>query len=191
MENMRTLTADTEAALWNQLTTDLHENDALLDYAVRLDQGGHTIFLAIDIDLGGGFEGGFESTTLLAPLAHDCALRFSIHEQNWMNELGKLLGLEDIELGYPAVDDAFIIKTNDPDALRAVLADEAIRALLLRHRDFRLTLGPNNDTLDGDICLAFTKDEALTDPEQLREAYQLVYSLLQAIGQPARAGQLA
>lgn len=45
-------------------------------------------------------------------------------------DLGKLVGLRDVEVGYPEFDDAFVIKASDEDKARALFANARIRELL-------------------------------------------------------------
>jgi hypothetical protein len=136
--------------------------------------------LDIDIDLGGGFESGSELTTFTARVPAQVALRFALHEQDWMHEIGKLLGLTDIELDDPEIDAAFMISTNDPATLHDLLANPELRQTLLRYRDLRLVLGPVGSDSD-EVVLEFSKDQALQEPAQLQEVYHLLLTLLQKI----------
>ena len=40
--------------------------------------------------------------------------------------MGKLLGMQDVEIGDPAFDDAFVIKGGDEQKLRKLLADPVL-----------------------------------------------------------------
>lgn len=188
MLTRHTFTAATEDALWQQVAADLRQDADPFEYAAELVQAGHVIHFSLDIDLGGGFESGFATTTFTAPILAPLPLRFALHEQDWLHELGKLLGLTDVELGDAELDATFIIKTNDADALRQLLLDTPdVRPTLLRYPAGRLTLAPAEATAP--LLLTFAIDEALTEPAQLREVYHLVYQLLQRlVPEPAAAG---
>ncbi|SNC68379.1 hypothetical protein SAMN06265337_2285 [Hymenobacter gelipurpurascens] len=181
MDTPRTFSADTEAALWQQVAADMAQEPDLLEYTANLQQNGHTIQLDIDIDMGGGFEGGYETTTFTAVVPRPVALRFALHEQDWIHELGKLLGLTDVELGYPELDAAYIITTNDKEALRALFSDPAIQQTLLKYQEMRLTLAPSHHEDDSELYLTFLKEQAILEPEQLQEIYHLLYTLLQQL----------
>ena len=185
METTRAFTGNTETELWQQVLADMGRQDDWLKYEAVLNQGGHQIHLDVDIDLGGGFEGGSESTTLTARVPSQVPLRFALHEQDWVHEMGKLLGLTDVELGDPEVDAAFIITTNDPATLHDLLVDPELRQTLLRYRDLRLTLGPARFGPDDELVLEFSKDTALVEPAQLQEVYHLMITLLQKIAPAA------
>jgi hypothetical protein len=182
MATIRRFSAPTEDALWQQVSTDLGQQPDLFEYRAQLLQGGYELELNIDIDLGGGFESGQATTTLTALVPGNPALRFALHEQEWVHELGKLLGLTDVELGDPALDAAFIITTNAPSALRHLLLQTPdARQMLLRYPTMRLALAPPSSEPDAPLHLTFALDAALTEPEELRAVYHLLLSLLEQI----------
>ncbi|ALD21710.1 hypothetical protein [Hymenobacter sp. DG25A] len=186
MNTVHTFSAETEDALWQQVAADIKLEEGLLEYNAQLIQNGYHIELDVDIDLGGGFEGGYETTTFTALVPNHTSLRFALHEQDWVHEIGKFLGLTDVELGDPELDAAFIITTNDTDALRRLLLpDPAVRQTLLRYQEFRLTLAPASHDADAEVYLTFSKDTALVEPEQLREVYHMLYTLLRQLSPPA------
>jgi hypothetical protein len=160
----------------------MSQQQDLFEYNADLVQGGYLVRLSIEIDLGGGFEGGFETTSFNCLVPTQTPLRFAMHEQDWVHEIGKLLGLTDIELGDPELDAAFIITTNSPDALRdLLLSDPTLRQIMLRHSKGRLALAPASEEPEAAVYLIFTKDAAIIDPVELREIYHLLISILQKV----------
>jgi hypothetical protein len=181
METIKSFSADTEEELWHLVAYDMANQKELLQYSAQLTQAGQPIYFDIDIDLGGGFEGGISSTTFMAPAPSHVALRFALHEQGFMDEVGKFFGMEDIELGYPDLDNAFIIKTNQPDTLKSLLADPTIHQLLLKHKSCELRLHDDADETGPETVLTFTKDEAILDISELRGIYSMLYLMLQKL----------
>lgn len=182
METTRTFSADSETALWQQVAADMSRQPDLFDYTANLHQNGYQMQLSLDIDLGGGFEGGFETTTFRAVVPGPTTLNFTLHEQDWVHELGKLLGLRDVELSDPDLDTAYIMTTNHPDQLRALLfSDPAVRETLLRYQELRLDLTTDPAAPEAGTVLTFTKEQALTDPTQLQEIYHMLLVLLQQL----------
>src|SRR4051794_7167734 len=57
-------------------------------------------------------------TRLRAPYVNPDGFRFTIYRKGSFSNLGKLLGMQDIEVGDPDFDEAFIIKGNDEDRVR-------------------------------------------------------------------------
>ena len=52
-------------------------------------------------------------TRMRAPYVNPEGFRFTIYRKGFFSDLGKLLGMQDIEVGDPEFDEAFIIKGND------------------------------------------------------------------------------
>ncbi len=61
---------------------------------------------------------------------HDITLEFVITQQDYLTNIGKYLGMQDIEIDDYAFDQAFIIKTNLPERFKDIF-DEEIRADLI------------------------------------------------------------
>ena len=57
-------------------------------------------------------------TRMRAPYINPEGFRFTIYRKNLFSDLGKFLGMQDIEVGYPEFDEAFIIKGNDESKVR-------------------------------------------------------------------------
>ena len=68
MQPQRIVTGTTEEEIWQQFSSDFDEDKAILEYQAVLDQSGRKIILDIDIDPGGGFEGGYPTTTFSSPI---------------------------------------------------------------------------------------------------------------------------
>jgi hypothetical protein len=178
MEALHKFSGETEAAIWQQIADDMAKQEEILEYAAQIEFNGREVFFDIDIDLGGGFEGGFETTTFAAPLMNPVSLRFQIHPQDWINELGKLLGVEDVELGYPEFDKAFIIKTNEKDKLKNLFADESLRESLKKYDNFELQLAHDTETSTSPLILSFSIDKGITNPTDLQDIFHFFYALL-------------
>src|SRR6187399_809954 len=104
MEIIRNFRGATEEAIWQQITPDMQQQGDILEYAAEIHQLDRIIYFEIDIDLGGGFESGYETTRFQIPLPTHPTLRFHIHPEDWISEIGKFLGMEDVELGFPRMD---------------------------------------------------------------------------------------
>jgi len=67
-------------------------------------------------------------------------LRFTLYRKGLFSELGKLLGMQDIEVGDPEFDEAFIIQGTDEFKVRELFADARLRALALAQPTIRLSV---------------------------------------------------
>ena len=57
------------------------------------------------------------------PYVNPEGFRFTIYRKGFFSDLGKLLGMQDIEVGDPEFDEAFIIKGNDESKVRDLFAN--------------------------------------------------------------------
>lgn len=167
METVKIINGTTADEVWQQVTTDFTGTD-ILDYAALLQQPNlPQILLELEIDLGGGFEGGYEMTRFSAPVAVENDFRFALHHESFLDKAGKLLGLEDKVIGYPEFDKALIIKTNDEQKIKAVFADDSTRLFFQSLEDFNLHIThPEEGTR-----LELEVERAVTDIGILRTMY--------------------
>jgi hypothetical protein len=77
-------------------------------------------------------------TRMRAPYVNPAGFRFTIYREGFFSELGKLFGMQDIEIGEPEFDEAFIIKANDEGIVRDLFASAEIRRLALAQPKLRL-----------------------------------------------------
>jgi hypothetical protein len=73
-----------------------------------------------------------------APYVNPEGLRFTVYRKSFFSELGKLLGMQDIEVGDPEFDEAFIVKGTDEFKVQELFADPEVRSLLLAQPEVRL-----------------------------------------------------
>jgi len=69
-------------------------------------------------------------TRLRAPYVNPDSFRFTIYRKGFFSEIGKWFGMQDIVIGDPVFDEAFIIKGNDERKVRALFADPKLRELI-------------------------------------------------------------
>ncbi len=77
-------------------------------------------------------------TRLRAPYVNPGGLRFSVYRKGILSGLGKLLGMQDIEIGDTDFDEAFIVKGTDEFQVRELFADPEIRSLLMAQPQIHL-----------------------------------------------------
>lgn len=69
-------------------------------------------------------------TRMRAPYINPDGFRFKIYNTNIFLNIGKFLGMQDINIGVENFDDRFIIRANNEDKVRQLLANGNIRSLL-------------------------------------------------------------
>jgi hypothetical protein len=64
------------------------------------------------------------------PYVNSDGFRFTICRKGLFSDLGKLLGMQDIEVGDPEFDEAFIIKANDEPKVVNLFANQSVRQMI-------------------------------------------------------------
>lgn len=77
-------------------------------------------------------------TRMRAPYVNPEGFRFTIYRKGLFSGLGKLLGMQDIEIGHPEFDEAFIVKGTDDFRVRELFDDAEVRWLMLAQPQIRL-----------------------------------------------------
>src|SRR5687767_501722 len=57
-------------------------------------------------------------TRMRAPFVNPEGFRFTVYRKGIFSGIGKMFGMQDIEVGYPEFDEAFIIKGTDESRVR-------------------------------------------------------------------------
>ncbi|GGH74064.1 hypothetical protein HNQ91_003787 [Filimonas zeae] len=174
MKTEKLITGESIDEVCAKIKADLTAEELLTDYHVTIHQEDKSIQLDMDIDLGGGFESGYEITTLTAVL-HDTPFRFAIHPQDFLYEIGKLFGIQDVTIGYPDFDKKVIVKTNDEEEVKRLFEDESIRVLYQNLDDYLLSVTENENY---QVILEFTIQRGITDPAELQQLYTSFYKVL-------------
>ncbi len=95
----------------------------------------------VTLDTGYSDEDGESVVTRLrAPYVNPEGFRFTIYRKGLFSDLGKLLGMQDIEIGDPEFDEAFIIKGNDESKVCGLFANPKIRQMIQDEPKIRLTV---------------------------------------------------
>lgn len=119
-------------------------------------------------------------TRIRAPYANRDGFRFCIYRDSHglLSNLGRLLGMQDIEVGYSDFDADFIIKGNDEAQLRALFANAKLRHLVSAQQSFRLQVKKDEGWFgprfpDGVDELYFATPEWVVHIEEIRALFDL------------------
>ena len=178
MDTQKQITGNTEDEIWEQLTEDIASGQELLEYNTVIQHGDYQIVLNIYMDLGGGFESGFETTTLVSPLKTNNDFRFALHKEDFLDEVGKFFGMQDVVMGDTAFDKNVVVKTNNEARVKEVFSDVSAReAFQILTDDFTFATTMH----DGKKVLEFSIERGITDPVELRKIYHAFYTVLKTI----------
>jgi hypothetical protein len=174
MDTIKIISGSTAEEIGKQLAQDIQGEELIGYHAVLRQDGLPDILLDIEVDLGGGFEGGYEWTRLSAPVQVRDDFRFALHHESFLDKAGKLLGLEDKVIGYADFDKEFIIKTSDEAKVKTVFEDTSVRSFFQSLEAFNLHIVH----AEGAARLELEMERAITDAAALQATYQAFTSVL-------------
>lgn len=127
-------------------------------------------------------------TRIRADIANPTGCNFEIYRKGLFSELGKALGMQDLETGYGSFDQDFIIKGNDPIMIQQFFSNNLIRELIARQRQINFKLRGSAGWLEekfppGRHQLYFEVPEEVRNLSRLGDLFRLfAESLLQLEG---------
>ncbi|MBI3882987.1 MAG: hypothetical protein HY305_01890 [Sphingobacteriales bacterium] len=177
------IAGDSEEMIWQKVAADLNQDTLPMEYHRVLYQDVRKIMLDIDVDLGGGFESGDESTSLTAVIPQINNFRFALYHEAFIDKLYKMLGMEDVVIGYPEFDKQLIVKTNDAIKAKAIFIDTNVRQVFQSLHNFTLHIVHRhiNGKPEKQDMLEFTIDRGILNPIKLRRIYHAFVSVLTSI----------
>ena len=107
--------------------------------------------------------------------------RFKIYRSGLFSKLGKLLGMQDIEMGDPMFDLSFIIKSNNKFKVRELLfEDTKIRQLIQAQPSIELGIKTSSysSSIGMDELYFSEKNYIITDVKRLKSLYELFAEIL-------------
>jgi hypothetical protein len=117
-------------------------------------------------------------TRMRAPFVNPDGFRFTVYRKGLFSDLGKILGMQDVEVGDREFDRNFIVKGTDEGKLRDLFSNPKIRSLLaekpelaLKVKDDEGWFGPTFP--DGVDELYFQVPGVIKDVERLKRLYAL------------------
>jgi hypothetical protein len=129
-------------------------------------------------------------TRMRAPFVNADKLWMKLHRASIFSSWGRFFGMQDIQIGIADFDEAYVIKGNDERKVRAFLANETLRALLLGEKDVQLSVEDDEDWFGAkfpsdtdELRLVWGGHEK--DPERVRRLFQL---FAEALDQLCRIG---
>ena len=117
-------------------------------------------------------------TRMRAPYVNPDNFRFRVYRKGIFSDLGKMLGMQDVEVGMPEFDRDFIIKGNDEGKLRQLFANPKIRELISGQKDIDFSVKDDEGWFgptfpEGVDELAFLVVGIIKDVERLKHLYEL------------------
>lgn len=117
-------------------------------------------------------------TRMRAPYVNPDGFRFRVYRRGVFSGLGKRLGMQDVEVGFPQFDEDFIIKGTDESPLRRLFANPKIRELISTQKDIDFSVKDDEGWFgptfpDGVDELHFVVGGVVKDIERLKQVFDL------------------
>ena len=185
---LRQLFGPSKAEIWQQLSTEIGaqyvDGGFLRGDRVQAKVGEWPVTLDIYTVHAGNSH--VKYTRLRAPFVNADGFRFLVYRAGFFSELGKSLGMQDVEVGVPEFDRDFIIKGNNETLLRWLFADERIRALLHEQPEVRFEVVDDEGWFgahfpDGADELRFQARGIIKDLNLLKHLFDLFSATLERL----------
>ena len=193
MSFLKALFGPSRKEIWQQLSREIgghfHEGGFLAQSAVQARAGDWIVTL--DTVTHGDGKTNQTYTRLRAPYFNPEGFRFEVYRASVFSGLGKALGMQDIEVGHPRFDDAFMIKGNAPRRVRRLFDNKRIRRLIDAQPRIHLSVKGHEGWFSkfpaGVDELHFQSLGVIKDLGQLRTLFDLFAEVLQQICHEGRA----
>ncbi|NNU77518.1 DUF3137 domain-containing protein [Clostridium estertheticum] len=125
-------------------------------------------------------------TRIRAPFKTFDSFHFKIYRKGLFSDLGKLLGMQDVSVGYSEFDENFIIKGTNSERLTQLFSNEKIRNLLELQSSIHLEVKDDDGFFASDFPdnvdeLYFVVNGVIRDIERLKELYELFAEVLKEL----------
>ena len=127
-------------------------------------------------------------TRMRAPFVNKDGLYFKISREGFFSSIGKFFGMQDIEIGDPFFDKQFVIKGNNPEKIKLLLADGRIKALCQSQPRIHLSIKDDEgwfgtDFPEGVDELYFECVGVIKETERIKALFGLFCLVLQRLVQ--------
>jgi hypothetical protein len=122
-------------------------------------------------------------TRMRAPYVNQDGFRFKVYRRGLFSDVGKLFGMQDVEIGDPGFDRDFILQGNDEAKVRALFGNARIRELVQAQPSISLWVKDDEGWFgtkfpEGVDELCFTVGGVIKDVERLKALYDLFAEVL-------------
>ena len=193
MSILRALFGPSKEEIWRQLSEEVggefHDGGWFTQSAVQARSGDWIITLDTYTQSSGNNSSTY--TRLRAPYFNPEGFRFEIYRAGPFSELGKALGMQDIEVGHKRFDDDFVIKSNRPRRVRRLFDNAEIRRLIDVQPRIHLSVKGHEGVFSrypaGVDELYFQAPGTIKDRGHLRHLFDLFAEVLQQVCHEGKA----
>lgn len=183
---LRNLFGPSREEIWRQLSEAVHgryvEGHGIWK-GDRVEASHHAWTVTLDQYVVSTGEVTIPYTRFRAPYVNTSGFRFRIYRRSRLSALGKIMGMQDIEIGDPAFDEAFIIQGRDAAKLRLLFSNPRIRELIAAQPEIEFSVKDDEGWFgpkfpEGVDELHFLAHGVIKDVARLKRVYDLFAEVL-------------
>lgn len=174
--------------IWQQLANEIHADYVNKGFweGDRVEAHVDNWIVVLDTYTVSTGKSSITYTRMRAPFINRDGFYFKIYRSGLFTELGKLLGMEDINIGYEEFDEDFVIKSNYADKVTRLLSSQKLRSLIEAHPAFNLEIKDDEGFFfkhfpEGVDELYFTVTGVIKDVDRLKELYEIFAEVLREL----------
>jgi hypothetical protein len=188
MKSLRDLLGPSKEEIWSQLSREIGA-----DYQQgSLFKAGKVILshrqweIILDMYTVSTGNSATTYTRMRVPYVNKEGFRFRIYRKNIFSGLGKLLGMQDIEIGDPYFDEEFIIQGTPEDMVMRLFANMNIRKLIQNHPNIHFQVKDDEGIFsknfpEGVDELYFQTIGVIKDKQHLKDLFDLFSEVLEEL----------
>ncbi|SCZ10114.1 DUF3137 domain-containing protein [Alkaliphilus peptidifermentans] len=121
-------------------------------------------------------------TRIRAPFKNNNGFRFKVYSKGIFSDIGKMMGMQDIQIGVDDFDEKYIVKGNDEEKVKALIINKDLRALINGQPKISLEIkdkdGAFNKVPEGVDIIYFNEAGVIKDVERLKQLFLLFANTL-------------
>ncbi|MBW8016445.1 MAG: DUF3137 domain-containing protein [Planctomycetes bacterium] len=182
---LRQLFGPSKNEVWQKLSREVegefHEGGFWKGSKVEIRQGEWT--LTLDTYTVSNGKTSTTYTRIRAPYINKDNFRFTVYRKSIFSGIGKMLGMQDVEVGHFQFDEDFIIKGTDEYKLRQLFENDKIRELISVQPRIHLEVKDDEGFFGSDFPqgvdeLYFSVVGIIKDTERLKQLFDLFAEVL-------------
>jgi len=184
IEDMR-LSVISRKEVWKQLSDEINANYIEGGYfkGPRIEYKHNIWTIYLDTYTVSTGKSKITYTRMRLPFINTKKFLFKIYKKKVFSNIGKALGIQDIEIGYDYFDNDYIIKGNDELLIRRVFQNHEIRGLIEKQSRILLEIKNNEGNFgpkfkDNESELYFVSTGVIKDKERLKNLFELFVKII-------------
>ena len=171
--------------VWKQLSEEINANyiegSFLKGPRIEYNHNNWTIYLdTYTVSTG---KSSTTYTRMRVPFINQKKFLFKVYRKGVFSNIGKALGMQDIEIGYDYFDNDYIIKGNDEILLRRLFQNHNMRNLIEKQSRILLEIKDNEGRFgpkfnDNESELYFVVIGVIKDKERIKNLFELFVKII-------------